>query len=207
MAHSKVTAAKYMLRLLSRRTSRESPVILQPQSQYQRPPHLSLSLVSSSSSSSVPLFFDRTLTTNRSSIMSAPLPPLSASVTRILSLTGFPPELKTKDIQAAFSEWESVGGGFKIKWVNDTSLLLVFADAGVGEFRNHQKKAKKAHWKLFNYKHTSYSVPTRLPNLAKRAYLQSLLNPPPTLTSISSNLNLQIKPYDGDDAQVSHPMA
>ena len=63
----------------------------------------------------------------------APLPPLSASVTRILALTGFPPELKTKDIQAAFSEYETVNGGFKIKWVDDTSLLLVFNDAGVGE--------------------------------------------------------------------------
>ncbi|KAH7886167.1 hypothetical protein F5I97DRAFT_1878059 [Phlebopus sp. FC_14] len=58
---------------------------------------------------------------------------LSASVTRILSLTGFPKELKTKDIQAAFSEWESVGGGFKIKWRDDTSLLIVFQDASVAK--------------------------------------------------------------------------
>lgn len=64
--------------------------------------------------------------------MAAPLPSLSASVTRILSLTGFPQELKTKDIQSAFSEWEGIGGGFKIKWLDDTSLLLVFADAGIG---------------------------------------------------------------------------
>ena len=58
---------------------------------------------------------------------------LSASVTRILSVTGFSKELKTKDIQAAFSEWENVGGGFKIKWRDDTSLLIVFQDATVGE--------------------------------------------------------------------------
>jgi hypothetical protein len=64
---------------------------------------------------------------------SAPLPPLSASVTRILALTGFSSELKTKDIQAAFSEYESMNGGFKIKWVDDTSLLLVFNDAGVAK--------------------------------------------------------------------------
>jgi len=99
--------------------------------------------------------------------MASPLPPLSASVTRILSLTGFPPELKTKDIQAAFSEWDGVGGGFKIKWVDDTSLLLVFSDAGV----------------------------------AKRAYLQTILSPPPSLTSPTSALTLQVKPYDGSDAQ------
>jgi len=58
---------------------------------------------------------------------------LSASVTRILSLTGFAKELKTKDIQAAFSEWENVGGGFKIKWRDDTSLLIVFQDATVAK--------------------------------------------------------------------------
>jgi hypothetical protein len=58
---------------------------------------------------------------------------LSASVTRILSLTGFPKELKTKDIHSAFSDWENVNGGFKIKWINDTSLLIVFQDATVGE--------------------------------------------------------------------------
>jgi hypothetical protein len=65
--------------------------------------------------------------------MSASLSGLSASVTRILSLTGFPKELKTKDIQAAFSEWEGVNGGFKIKWQNDTSLLIVFQDPVIGK--------------------------------------------------------------------------
>jgi len=65
--------------------------------------------------------------------MSASLSGLSASVTRILSLTGFPKELKTKDIQAAFSEWENVNGGFKIKWRDDISLLLVFQDAAIAK--------------------------------------------------------------------------
>lgn len=64
-------------------------------------------------------------------------PSLSAAVTRILSLTGFPKELKTKDIQTAFSEWENAMGGFKIKWIDDTSLLIVFNDATVGESRVH----------------------------------------------------------------------
>ena len=58
---------------------------------------------------------------------------LSASVTRILYLTGFPKELKTKDIQSAFSEYENNNGGFKIKWKDDTSLLIVFQDATVGK--------------------------------------------------------------------------
>lgn len=58
---------------------------------------------------------------------------LSASVTRILYLTGFPRELKTKDIQSAFSEYENAAGGFRIKWKDDTSLLIVFQDASVGE--------------------------------------------------------------------------
>jgi len=58
---------------------------------------------------------------------------LSAAVTRILTLSGFPPELKTRDIQAAFSDWENERGGFKIKWVDDTSLMLVFMDAGTAK--------------------------------------------------------------------------
>jgi len=58
---------------------------------------------------------------------------LSASVTRILYLTGFPKELKTKDIQSAFSEYENSNGGFKIKWKDDTSLLIVFQDATVAK--------------------------------------------------------------------------
>ena len=79
--------------------------------------------------------------------MAAQLAPLSASVTRILSLTGFPKELKTKDIQAAFSDWESASGGFRIKWIDDTSLLIVFNDAGVGGcrcLRVHARLAKDA---------------------------------------------------------------
>ncbi|KAJ7116802.1 hypothetical protein C8R43DRAFT_111153 [Mycena crocata] len=65
--------------------------------------------------------------------MAASLAGLSASVTRILYLTGFPKELKTKDIHSAFSEWEAVNGGFKIKWRDDTSLLIVFQDASVAK--------------------------------------------------------------------------
>jgi len=65
--------------------------------------------------------------------MAAALSGLSACVTRILSLTGFPKELKTKDIQAAFAEYEGISGGFKIKWRDDTSLLIVFQDATVAK--------------------------------------------------------------------------
>lgn len=69
--------------------------------------------------------------------MAASLSGLSASVTRILSLTGFPKELKTKDIQSAFSDYEGMTGGFKIKWRDDTSLLIVFQDAAVGGFKSN----------------------------------------------------------------------
>jgi len=65
--------------------------------------------------------------------MATSLSQLSACVTRILALTGFPKELKTRDIQAAFSEWENANGGFKIKWIDDTSLLVVFNDATVAK--------------------------------------------------------------------------
>ncbi|KAG8927736.1 hypothetical protein FRC03_011696 [Tulasnella sp. 419] len=92
---------------------------------------------------------------------------LSAAVTRILTLSGFPPELKTRDIQQAFGEWENERGGFKIKWVDDTTLMLVFVDAGT----------------------------------AKRAYLSTILNPPPQLISATTDQATVIKPYDGPDAQ------
>ncbi|KZS91907.1 hypothetical protein SISNIDRAFT_467162 [Sistotremastrum niveocremeum HHB9708] len=65
--------------------------------------------------------------------MTTQLTPLSASVTRILSLSGFSPVLKTKDVQQAFSEWENASGGFRIKWLDDTSLYIVFQDAGVAK--------------------------------------------------------------------------
>jgi len=93
--------------------------------------------------------------------MSTPLSPLSASVTRILSLSGFPPELKTRDIQAAFSEWETEQGGFKIKWVNDTSLLLVFADAGT---------AKRAYLQTLLSPPAAFSSPTSHSSVTIKPY-------------------------------------
>ncbi|CAE7109701.1 unnamed protein product [Rhizoctonia solani] len=103
--------------------------------------------------------------------MAPPPPPppqqLSACVTRILSLSGFPQSLKTRDVQQAFSEYDQERGGFRIKWVDDTSLLLVFNDATV----------------------------------AKKAYLNTLLSPPAALLSPTSATRVQIKPYDGPEAQ------
>lgn len=32
-----------------------------------------------------------------------------------------------------FKDYENDKGGFRIKWVDDTNALVVFADAGVGE--------------------------------------------------------------------------
>lgn len=111
---------------------------------------------------------------------------LSASVTRILSLTGFAKELKTKDIQGAFSEWEGVSGGFKIKWRDDTSLLIVFQDASVG--------TSSLSLRMFVHNHP-HLPPTFI---AKRAYLHTLAFPPPIL---ATNPAASIKPYDGPDAQ------
>jgi len=83
--------------------------------------------------------------------MASQLAPLSASVTRILSLSGFPSELKTRDIQAAFGDWENVNGGFKIKWRDDTSLLIVFADAST---------AKRAYLQTIASPPAAFSSPT-----------------------------------------------
>lgn len=86
---------------------------------------------------------------------------LSASVTRILSLTGFAKELKTKDIQTAFSDWESIGGGFKIKWRDDTSLLIVFQDASIG---TPSYTAFPSTFHLATYSQTCLSSCPRIPS-------------------------------------------
>ncbi|KAL7418970.1 hypothetical protein Q5752_006654 [Cryptotrichosporon argae] len=59
--------------------------------------------------------------------------PVSAAVTRILHMSNFNAELKTKDIVALFQEWAQDKGGYKIKWVDDTNVLIVFNDAHVAK--------------------------------------------------------------------------
>jgi hypothetical protein len=101
--------------------------------------------------------------------MASSLSQLSASVTRILSLTGFPKELKTRDIQLAFSEWDNANGGFKIKWIDDTSLLIVFTDATVGEYRllgaitsSMAVTVTSANWKRFKQPSEHIFLPSRI---------------------------------------------
>lgn len=84
--------------------------------------------------------------------------------TRILALSGFSSELKTRDLQAVFNQWEDDKGGFRIKWVDDTNALVVFNDAAV----------------------------------AKRAYLHTLMSPPPTLLAATGE-PAKLRPYDGED--------
>lgn len=64
---------------------------------------------------------------------SVPQPSQGNNTTRILLLANFSPELKTRDIQAMFGEWEDDRGGFKIKWSDDESCWIVFNDPVVGE--------------------------------------------------------------------------
>jgi hypothetical protein len=54
---------------------------------------------------------------------------MAACVTRILELRGFDAKVKTRDVHAAFADF---GETFKIKWINDNSLYLVFNDAVAG---------------------------------------------------------------------------
>jgi hypothetical protein len=124
--------------------------------------------------------------------MASSLSQLSASVTRILSLTGFPKELKTRDIQQAFSEWENGNGGFKIKWIDDTSLLIVFADATVGEHPITTSDLRG---------HRRLGANDVLLRTAKRAYLSIIANPPAIFSSPTSETSAIIRPYDGPDAQ------
>lgn len=130
--------------------------------------------------------------------MSSSLSQLSACVTRILSLSGFPKELKTRDIQAAFAEWENASGGFKIKWLDDTSLLVVFADATVGEYtfcRVLKSPCASCRPSAIRDADLDFHL------AAKRAYLHTLAFPPPIFSSPTSLTSAVVKPYDGPDAQ------
>lgn len=128
---------------------------------------------------------------------------LSASVTRILYLTGFPKELKTKDIQTAFSEYENAVGGFKIKWKDDTSLLIVFQDAAVGKYFSCSagELFRPSFFLLVQCLRSNMSLTCVLRLTAKRAYLQTVAFPHAILTSPSTGITATIRPYDGPDAQ------
>lgn len=112
---------------------------------------------------------------------------LSAAVTRILTLSGFPPELKTRDIQAAFGDWENERGGFKIKWVDDTTLMLVFQDAVT---------AKRA------YLSTLLQPPAQLVNSASASNKRIVIKPydGPDAQAIIQNVNNRTNPTRGGHA-------
>lgn len=65
--------------------------------------------------------------------VSGVLPGQSAvNITRILQLTGFSKDLKTRDIQNIFVDFEDDRGGYRIKWLDDTGCLIVFSDPMTG---------------------------------------------------------------------------
>jgi hypothetical protein len=118
----------------------------------------------------------------------------AVNTTRILSLTGFSKDLKTRDIQAVFIDYEDDRGGYRIKWIDDTGCLLVFNDAMVGEWR---------------FPPTLFFCHRADPAIiaAKRAFLNLTANPHPSLMPIISSDEEntpstfpKLIPYDGEDA-------
>lgn len=61
------------------------------------------------------------------------LPLVSPLATRVLELKGFSISLQTRDIHAVLRPWENDHGGYRIKWLDDETAYLVFADAGVAK--------------------------------------------------------------------------
>ncbi|GAA6057836.1 hypothetical protein JCM3770_000603 [Rhodotorula araucariae] len=53
--------------------------------------------------------------------------------TRVLLLSNFSPALKTKDLQDLLADWQDDHGGLKVKWRDDTSAWVVFADPTVAK--------------------------------------------------------------------------
>ena len=68
------------------------------------------------------------------SFSSAHYPPATpVNQTKILLLANFSSDLKTRDLQLVFQDWEDERGGFKLKWIDDQSCYVVFADATVAK--------------------------------------------------------------------------
>lgn len=67
------------------------------------------------------------------SSLSLNLPLVSPLATRVLELKGFSLSFHTRDIHALLRPWEDVGGGYRIKWLDDETAYLVFSDAGVAK--------------------------------------------------------------------------
>ncbi|GAA5861572.1 hypothetical protein JCM8547_008077 [Rhodosporidiobolus lusitaniae] len=73
------------------------------------------------------------LSTNSNSNTTPPYLATQTNHTRVLLLADFNPQLKTKDIQEAFSEWQDEPGGLKVKWRDDTSAWIVFGEPAVAK--------------------------------------------------------------------------
>jgi hypothetical protein len=111
-----------------------------------------------------------------------PSQPISAASTRILALSNFSPQIKTKDLHQAFQPWAEDKGGYKIKWIDDVTALAVFNDATVGAYSA-------------SFMTRIYADPPHSALLAKKAYLSLILNPPTGLPYPA-----MIRPYDGPDS-------
>lgn len=134
--------------------------------------------------------------------MTSALPLLSPLVTKVLQLSGFPPELKTRDIQAVFAQWEDEKGGFKIKWVDDTTALIIFAEPATGEQSPEGRDHARCTGSRVYISPLTRSPPSSLASTcppAKRAYLHTLMSPPPLLMT-SAGVPAKVRPYDGTDA-------
>ncbi|KAG2226961.1 hypothetical protein INT45_006368 [Circinella minor] len=71
-------------------------------------------------------------------------PPSQSSInnnTHILDCFGFPSSFKTYHLQSIFSKYDHVQGGYRIKWMDDTRALIIFA---------HSQTAKRAYLDSMN---------------------------------------------------------
>ena len=96
-------------------------------------PHIRPIMMSFQSNANAPITSTGTVPPPSAIGISGILPGQSAvNTTRILSLTGFSKELKTRDIQNIFVDFEDDRGGYRIKWLDDTGCLIVFSDPLTG---------------------------------------------------------------------------
>ena len=118
----------------------------------------------------------RNLRRSSSSSTSSPSSPspINDNNTHILDCFGFPSSFKTYHLQSMFSKYDTIQGGYKIKWMDDTRALVIFAHSQTGKYIYIY-----IHGLFSNLSHYIYII-------AKRAYLDNI-----------NNSQIKIRPYTG----------
>lgn len=72
------------------------------------------------------------------------VPPVDEPTT-ILDCYDFPPAFKTHHLHDIFRNYESMRGGYKIKWLSDTRALIIFEHPATGKGIKKRERERTQH--------------------------------------------------------------